>query len=32
MTVEIHDVKHLDKVMKSLKSVEGVLAVERTRR
>jgi GTP pyrophosphokinase len=32
MTVEINDVKHLDKVMRSLKSVEGVLAVERTRR
>ncbi len=32
MTVEISDVKHLDKVMRSLKSVEGVLAVERTRR
>ena len=31
MTVEISDVKHLDKVMKSLKNVEGVLAVERTR-
>jgi GTP pyrophosphokinase len=28
MTVEISDVKHLDKVMRSLKSVEGVLAVE----
>ena len=32
MTVEISDVKHLDKVMRSLKSVDGVLAVERTRR
>jgi GTP pyrophosphokinase len=32
MTVEISDVKHLDKVMRSLKSVEGVLDVERTRR
>jgi GTP pyrophosphokinase len=32
MTVEINDLKHLDKVVKSLKSVEGVLAVERTRR
>ncbi len=31
MTVEISDVKHLDKVMRSLKSVDGVLAVERTR-
>ncbi len=32
ITVEISDVKHLDKVMRSLKSVDGVLAVERTRR
>jgi GTP diphosphokinase / guanosine-3',5'-bis(diphosphate) 3'-diphosphatase len=32
MTVDINDLKHLDKVVKSLKSVEGVLAVERTRR
>jgi GTP pyrophosphokinase len=32
MTVEIQDVKHLDKVVRSLKGVEGVLAVERTRR
>jgi guanosine-3',5'-bis(diphosphate) 3'-pyrophosphohydrolase len=32
MTVEISDVRHLDKVMKSIKSVEGVLAVERTSR
>jgi GTP pyrophosphokinase len=32
MTVEINDLKHLDKVVKSLKSVDGVLAVERTRR
>jgi GTP pyrophosphokinase len=32
MTVEITDVKHLDRVVKSLKSVEGVLAVERARR
>jgi GTP pyrophosphokinase len=32
MTVEINDLKHLDKVVKSLKSVEGVLDVERTRR
>ena len=32
MTVEINDVKHLDKVMRSLKGVAGVLAVERTRR
>jgi len=32
MTVEINDMKHLDKVVKSLKSVDGVLDVERTRR
>ena len=32
MTVEISDLKHLDKVVKSLKAVDGVLAVERTRR
>jgi guanosine-3',5'-bis(diphosphate) 3'-pyrophosphohydrolase len=30
MTVEIRDVKHLEKVIKSLRSVDGVLAVERT--
>ncbi len=29
MTVEISDLKHLEKVMKSLKSVEGVIGVER---
>ena len=29
MTVEISDLKHLEKVMKSLKSVEGVIDVER---
>jgi guanosine-3',5'-bis(diphosphate) 3'-pyrophosphohydrolase len=29
MTVQISDLKHLEKVMKSLKSVEGVLGVER---
>jgi GTP pyrophosphokinase len=29
MTVEISDLKHLEKVMKSLKSVAGVLGVER---
>ena len=29
MTVEISDLKHLEKVMKSLKAVEGVLGVER---
>jgi guanosine-3',5'-bis(diphosphate) 3'-pyrophosphohydrolase len=32
MTVEINDMKHLDKVVKSLKTVDGVLGVERTRR
>ena len=32
MTVEISDVKHLERVMKSLKNVEGVLAVERASR
>jgi GTP pyrophosphokinase len=29
MTVEISDLKHLEKVIKSLKAVDGVLAVER---
>ena len=29
MTVEIKDVKHLEKVMKSIRGVEGVLGVER---
>jgi len=29
MTVEISDLKHLEKVMKSLKTVEGVIGVER---
>jgi GTP pyrophosphokinase len=32
MTVEIKDVKHLEKVIKSIKTVEGVLGVERTAR
>jgi guanosine-3',5'-bis(diphosphate) 3'-pyrophosphohydrolase len=32
MTVEINDVKHLEKVMKSIKNIEGVLAVERSGR
>ncbi len=32
MTVEITDLKHLDRVVKSLKGVDGVLAVERTAR
>jgi GTP pyrophosphokinase len=29
MTVEIRDMKHLEKVIKSLRGVEGVLDVER---
>ena len=29
MTVEIQDLKHLEKVMKSIRGVEGVLGVER---
>jgi GTP diphosphokinase / guanosine-3',5'-bis(diphosphate) 3'-diphosphatase len=32
MTVEISDVKHLERVMKSIRNVEGVLAVERATR
>ena len=32
MTVQISDLKHLEKVMKSLKSVDGVLGVERAAR
>jgi GTP pyrophosphokinase len=32
ITVEISDVRHLEKVMKSIKNVEGVLAVERASR
>ena len=32
MTVEIKDVKHLEKVIKSIKAVEGVLGVERAAR
>jgi GTP diphosphokinase / guanosine-3',5'-bis(diphosphate) 3'-diphosphatase len=32
MTVEISDLKHLEKVMKSLRAVDGVLDVERTGR
>jgi GTP pyrophosphokinase len=32
MTVEIRDLKHLDKVIKSIKGVEGVIGVERTAR
>ena len=30
MTVEISDLKHLEKVIKSLRAVDGVLDVERT--
>jgi (p)ppGpp synthase/HD superfamily hydrolase len=32
MTVEIRDVKHLDKVIKSIKGIDGVLGVERATR
>ena len=32
MTVEISDLKHLEKVIKSLKGIEGVLDVERATR
>jgi GTP pyrophosphokinase len=32
MTVEIRDVKHLEKVIKSIKGVDGVLGVERSAR
>jgi GTP pyrophosphokinase len=32
MTVEIKDVKHLERVIKSIKGVTGVLGVERTAR
>jgi (p)ppGpp synthase/HD superfamily hydrolase len=32
MTVEIEDVKHLEKVIKSIKGVQGVIGVERTAR
>jgi GTP pyrophosphokinase len=32
MTVEIGDLKHLEKVMKALKAVDGVMAVERASR
>jgi len=32
MTVEISDVKHLDKVIKSIKGVQGVIGVERLTR
>jgi (p)ppGpp synthase/HD superfamily hydrolase len=32
MTVEIRDVKHLERVIKSIKGVDGVLGVERAAR
>lgn len=32
VTVEISDLKHLEKVIKSLRGVDGVLAVERAAR
>ena len=32
MTVEISDLKHLERVIKSIKSVQGVIGVERTAR
>ena len=32
MTVEISDLKHLEKVIKSLRGVDGVLGVETGRR
>lgn len=32
ITLEIRDVKHLDKVLKSLRKVQGVLGVERAAR
>jgi (p)ppGpp synthase/HD superfamily hydrolase len=32
MTVEINDVKHLEKVIKSLRGVDGVIDVERAAR
>jgi len=32
MTVEINDLKHLEKVLKSIRAVEGVIAVERATR
>ncbi len=31
LTVEIHDLRHLERVMKAIKNVKGVLDVERTR-
>ncbi len=32
MTVEIQDLKHLEKVMKSIRGVDGVIEVERAAR
>jgi hypothetical protein len=32
MTVEIADLRHLEKVMKAIRAVEGVVAVERASR
>jgi len=32
MTVEINDVKHLQKVIKSLRGIDGVIGVERASR
>jgi (p)ppGpp synthase/HD superfamily hydrolase len=32
MTVEINDMKHLEKVIKSLRGVNGVIGVERAAR
>jgi hypothetical protein len=32
MTVQIRDVKHLEKVIRSIKNVNGVLGVERATR
>ena len=32
MTVEIKDVRHLEKVIKSIKAVQGVIGVERSAR
>ena len=32
VTIQIRDLKHLDKVIKSVKGVEGVLGVERSTR
>ncbi len=31
MTVEIDDLKHLERVLKSLRAVDGVIDVERSR-